>query len=131
MECCSQKKDDALLPAQPAPPKKSQEDKENIDPCPLQQHSSGLSSMFAAPASKQQLARNCSSSSAKGRAPLADITALCMLQASMPPKQQHGTGLGPVVQKGLWGQANHVDKIGAGSTSGSGMAPGHRLAAMR
>lgn len=80
MECCSQKKDEALLLAQPAPPKKSQEDKENIDPCHLQPHTSGLSSMLGAPASKQHFAKNCSSSSAKGRTPLADITALCMLQ---------------------------------------------------
>lgn len=54
-------------------------DKENIDPFFDQQHSSGPGpSMFGMPSGKQQFSR--ATSSGKGRMPLADITALCMLQ---------------------------------------------------
>lgn len=54
-------------------------DKENIEPFFDQQHSSRPGpSMFGMPSGKQQFSR--ATSSGKGRMPLADITALCMLQ---------------------------------------------------
>lgn len=55
-------------------------DKENVDPFFEQQQSTQLSGpgMFGMPSGKQQFSR--AASSGKGRTPLADITALCMLQ---------------------------------------------------
>jgi hypothetical protein len=61
---------------QTAPPKTHHADKENIDPYFEKQHSTSGPSMFGIPSGKQQFGN----SSAKGRTPLADITALCMLQ---------------------------------------------------
>lgn len=75
-ECCG-KESAALLPN-----KTSQADKENIDPCigkPQFAPASSAPGVFGIP-NKQQFARAPSSSAAKGRTPLADITALCMLQ---------------------------------------------------
>jgi hypothetical protein len=61
---------------QTAAPKTHHADKENIDPYFEKQRSTAGPSMFGIPSGKQQFGN----SSAKGRTPLADITALCMLQ---------------------------------------------------
>lgn len=64
----------------PPAPKSHHADKENIDPCFEQQHNAGLagpSKLYNMPSGKQQFT---TSGGAKGRTPLADITALCMLQ---------------------------------------------------
>lgn len=63
------------MPPPPAP-KSHHADKENIDPGFEQQHNAGPSKLYSMPSGKQQF----TTSGAKGRTPLADITALCMLQ---------------------------------------------------